>query len=616
MTEIIHVPLNRLAAWKGNVRKTGAAEGIDELAASIAAHGLLQSLIVRKGKKNKYDIVAGQRRHIALLRLVAEGKLDKDHPVPCMVANEAVDASELSLAENVVRVAMHPADQFEAFSNLADKGQDISTIATRFGVSETIVTKRLKLGRLSPVILAAYRNEEISLDQAQAFAISDDHEAQERILSDLGEWHCSPDRIRRALTEDEVPTSDKRVRFIGIDAYLAAGGTLRQDLFSEEDTGYVQDTALLDRLVSEKLAGLAAEVKTEGWQWVNTVADLDYQMLSPFTRMHPDDVDLPEDAQSELDRLTEEYDALVDRDDDEASERLDRLQQRIDEISELGQSWSAEALATAGAVVSIGYDGEVRIERGLVRKEDARKRAISSEPAPDGDDASPAKGLPAGLIAELSAQKGAAISAELIGQPDVSLASVVHALVLDALYVGYGADSCLQLQVRKPSLTGIVSPETCKGIAELEKACDQLRDRLPGDPDALWSWCLDRSRDELLDLLAIIAALSIDAVQRKGHRLNDQRFVHADMLAKALRVDISAWFVPTAANYFGRVNRAQILEAIYEANGSHAPALEKLKKSELAVRAEQLLAGKSWLPEPMRIAVNDNVDDALAEAAE
>lgn len=615
MTEIIHVPLNRLAAWKGNARKTSIAEGIDELAASIAAHGLLQSLIVRNGKKTKYDIVAGQRRHIALLRLVAEGKLDKDHPVPCMVANEAVDASELSLAENIVRVAMHPADQFEAFSNLADKGQDISAIATRFGVSEAIVTKRLKLGRLSPVILAAYRNEEISLDQAQAFAISDDHEAQERILSDLDGWHCSPDRIRRALTEDEVPTSDKRVRFIGIDAYLAAGGTLRQDLFSEEDTGYVQDTALLDRLVSEKLAGLAAEVKTEGWQWVNTVADLDYQMLSSFTRMHPDDVDLPDGEQSELDRLTEEYDALVDSDGDEASERLDALQQRIDEISELGQSWSAEALATAGAVVSIGYSGEVRIERGLVRKEDARKRAASSEPAPDSDDA-PVKGLPAGLIAELSAHKGAAISAELIGQPDVALASVVHALVLDALYVGHGADSCLQLKVRKPSLTGIVSPETCKGIAELEKACDQLHDRLPGDPDALWSWCLDRSRDELLDLLAVIAALGVDAVQRKGDRPNGERLMHADMLAKALRVDISTWFVPTAANYFGRVNRAQILEAIDEANGSHAPALDKLKKSELAVRAEQLLAGKTWLPGPMRIAVNDNVDDAQAEAAE
>lgn len=615
MTEIIHVPLNRLAAWKGNVRKTGIAEGTDELAASIAAHGLLQSLIVRKGKKNKYDIIAGQRRHIALLRLVAEGKLDKDHPVPCMVANEAVDASELSLAENVVRVAMHPADQFEAFSNLADKGHDISAIATRFGVSETIVTKRLKLGRLSPVILAAYRNEEISLDQAQAFAISDDHEAQERILGDLNGWHCSPDRIRRALTEDEVPTSDKRVRFIGIDAYLAAGGTLRQDLFSEEDTGYVQDTALLDRLVSEKLTSLAAEVKSEGWQWVTTVADLDYQMLSPFTRVHPDHVDLPEATQSELDRLTGEYDALVDRDDDEASERLDTLQQRIDEISELAQAWSAEALATAGAVVSIGYNGDARIERGLVRKEDARKLAISSEPAQDGDDA-PAKGLPAGLIAELSAQKGAAISAELIGQPDMALASVVHALVLNALYVGCGAGSCLQLQVRKPSLTGIVSPETCKGIAEVEMACDQLRDRLPGDPDALWSWCLDRSRDELLDVLAVIAGLSIDAVQRKGDRLNDRRLVHADMLAKALRVDISAWFAPTAANYFGRVNRAQILAAIDEANGSHAPALAKLKKSELAVRAEQMLAGKNWLPEPMRIAVNDNVDDVQAEAAE
>jgi ParB family chromosome partitioning protein len=76
------------------------------------------------------------------------------------------------------------------------------------------------------------------------------------------------------------------------------------------------------------------------------------------------------------------------------------------------------------------------------------------------------------------------------------------------------------------------------------------------------------------------------------------------------------WFNPTAGNYFGRVNRAQILSAIDEANGSHAPALEKLKKSELAVRAEALISGTSWLPEPLRVAVNDNDGTEHNQAAE
>lgn len=48
MTDTLEVALNKLTAWKGNVRKTGAKDGISELAASIATHGLLQSLVVRK----------------------------------------------------------------------------------------------------------------------------------------------------------------------------------------------------------------------------------------------------------------------------------------------------------------------------------------------------------------------------------------------------------------------------------------------------------------------------------------------------------------------------------------------------------------------------------------
>ena len=92
---------------------------------------------------------------------------------------------ELSLAENIVRMPMHPADQFEAFRDLIDKGASVTEVAARFSIAESVVTKRLKLGRLSPVILAAYRGGDIGLEQAQAFAVSDDHAEQERVLESL-----------------------------------------------------------------------------------------------------------------------------------------------------------------------------------------------------------------------------------------------------------------------------------------------------------------------------------------------------------------------------------------------------------------------------------------------
>jgi ParB family chromosome partitioning protein len=185
------IPLNRLTAWKGNVRKTGAKEGLDELTASTAAHGLLQSLILRE-EGGKFVVVAGRRRLLALKALAKAGKIADDFPVPCItIANDA-DAAEISLAENVVRVPMHPADQFEAFRTVIDNGASIADVAARFGVSEEIVEKRLKLGRLSSAILKAYREGDIGLEQAQAFALSDDHPAQARVLGELSPHQLRP----------------------------------------------------------------------------------------------------------------------------------------------------------------------------------------------------------------------------------------------------------------------------------------------------------------------------------------------------------------------------------------------------------------------------------------
>jgi ParB family chromosome partitioning protein len=107
-------------------------------------------------------------------------------------------------------------------------------------------------------------------------------------------------------------------------------------------------------------------------------------------------------------------------------------------------------------------------------------------------------------------------------------------------------------------------------------------------------------------------------VQRKSDSPDTGRLAHGHALAQALRLDMSAWFAPSAGSYFGRVNKSLILAAIDEAKGSHAPALDKLKKAELAVRAEALVAGTGWLPEPLRIAAEsaEASAEALPEAAE
>ena len=613
MTDTITIALNRLVPWKGNVRKTGAAGGIAELAASIAAHGLLQALVVREGKSGKYEIIAGRRRFLALQSLVKQRIIAKDYAVNCTIAKAGVDETELSLVENTVRVAMHPADQFEAFTKLIDGGSSTADVAARFGVPEKLIGQRLRLGRLSPVILDAYRNGEIDLEIAEAFAISEDQVAQERVFHDLPEWSRGAHTVRRALTEGEVRESDKRVRLIGLDTYEAAGGHVRRDLFG--DDCFLLDVELLDRLVSERLATVVTEVASEGWRWVETAADLDRRALAGFVRHHPERIALPQAQQDEFDQLSAEYDQLVDSDDDADAERLPTIEQRLDELTAASERWSAETLRLGGAIISLDHDGSVYVERGLVRKEDQPATPpLENEPG-----VVPADGgsLPPRLVEDLTAQKSAAIAAELMSQPDIALGAVVHCLLLCEFYANSQADSSLKLSCNAVSWrNAMATPGACGGLVAFGRKRDQISNRLPADPAGLLQWCLACPREELLELLAFIAAKSVNAVQRKDDRPDAARLTHATALAMALNLDMAQWFTPTAEGYFNRLTRMQILADIDDAKGSHAPALDKLKKTELAVRAEAIVAGTGWLPGPLRRAADDASDhDPVAIAA-
>ena len=94
--------------------------------------------------------------------------------------------------------------------------------------------------------------------------MTDDHTAQERVWDSAKEWQKSHHALRRALTETMVDAGDPRTRFVGLSAYLNAGGSLEKDLFQEEHEGFLTDPAKLDRLVIEKLEAVAAEVRGEG----------------------------------------------------------------------------------------------------------------------------------------------------------------------------------------------------------------------------------------------------------------------------------------------------------------------------------------------------------------
>ena len=274
-----------------NVRKTPPDPRADaELKASIAVLGLLENLVVRMDKPDdtggdRYAVVAGGRRLRALQALAGDGVLDADRRVPCLVRDGDGEAGEISLAENVMRIAMHPADQVVAFTGLADAGQSVSSIATRFGLSERLVEQRLRLGNAAPELLDAYRADVIDLEVLKAFAVTTDRERQMAVWEQVSAQGYRPTawQVKRLLTEERIPGVSAIARFVGVEAYEAAAGAVMRDLFARDDESGVwfEDPVLLEKLAMAKLQAAADELGTR-WKWAIPMIEVEWRDNRPL----------------------------------------------------------------------------------------------------------------------------------------------------------------------------------------------------------------------------------------------------------------------------------------------------------------------------------------------
>jgi ParB family chromosome partitioning protein len=456
----IFVPLNRLKKSPKNARKTPHGEAaIEALAGSIAAKWMLQNLVVEPeldadGVETGHCLVTvGEGRRLAHLLRAKRKQIKKFEPIRC-VLDTSNDPKEISLDENITRTDMHPADQFEIFTYLAEeKGYGAEEIAARFGVTAHVVRQRLRLGAVSPNLMQIYRDGGLTLDQLMAFAITEDRERQEAAYECLGH-NREPYAIRRLLTEANVPCRDRRACFVGLEAYEAAGGTMLRDLFSEDQGGYLEDVALLDRLTKEKLEGVAAQIcETEGWKWAQ--AYLDYPHSHGLKRAYPDMVDLsPEDAtayeaaQAAFRALSEQYESAEELSDD-VDQRFGELEREIERLEAKRVAYDPQKIARSGVFVVLNHDGSLRIERGLVRPDDElpEKGNPGSDARTEGDDedghpsdlddedrAETGKPLSDVLIRDLTAHRTLALRLVLGEQPDVALIATVHAMVAQTFY--------------------------------------------------------------------------------------------------------------------------------------------------------------------------------------
>jgi ParB family transcriptional regulator, chromosome partitioning protein len=454
------------------------------------------------------------------------------------------------------------------------------------------------------------------------------------------------------------PTSAPR--FVGVAAYEAAGGNVLRDLFEEDGGGWLEDIALLERLVAEKLRTEAETIAAEGWKWIEAAPSFPYAHDHGLRRLEGDPADLTAEEQASLDALQAEYTALqekyedADEMPDEVDTRLGELEQALAAFEDRPHIFDAAAIAHAGVFVSIDTDGTLHVERGYVRREDeAAFVAATAEPDLEGGAAAPGsdagdqrapavqgsvismagqappdeeeddaiRPLPDRLVMELTAHRTLALQDAVAARPHVAMTALLYKLCVDAFHRTYGP-GCLEAGVRHVQLS-VQAPELKESASAKSIAArhDAWKADVPADEAALWDWLVVLDDASRLALLAHCISFGVNALFEKVDRHGgpgitvhglQRRLDQAGRLARAVDLDmVEAGWRPTVDNYLGRVTKGRILEAVREARGeSSVQLIDHLKKSQMAKEAERLLEGTGWLPEPLRVAAVTSPSDS------
>jgi ParB family chromosome partitioning protein len=649
------IPFNKLVLSQSNVRRVKAGVSIEDLAASIARRGLIQSLSVvpvadaEGNETGMFEVPAGGRRFRALEMLVKQKRLAKIAPVPCVVRerDSAILAEEVSLAENIERAPLHPLDQYRAFQDMRDKGMSEEEIAAAFFVPPQVVKQRLRLASASPALLDVYAEDGMTLEQLMAFTVSNDHPRQEQVWDAIKDaWSKEPYQIRRMLTETTVRASDKRAVFVGVEAYEAAGGVTMRDLFQSDDGGWLQDAGLLDRLVAEKLKAMAETIAAEGWKWIEVAVSFPYDATRGLRELQGEPLDLSAEEQATIEALNAEYQKLeteyegADELPDEVDQRLGEIETAIAAFETRPVRFEADDIPRAGVFISIAHDGSLDIDRGYVRAEDEAhepsaendgdeterqpgepgapsvQRAvitIGGQPVEAEDDEDDTiKPLPERLVIELTAYRTLALRNAVAEDPHVAMTALLHKLVSDTfmtrMYTG----------AMEAGVKHVFFPAQDDALKDSPSA-RAVQDRhaawagdIPKEDDALWDWLAGLDDASRMALLAHCVSYGVNALYERPnphssggvsqHTL-DMRLAQADRLTRATGLDlVEAGWRPTFGNYLNRVTKPRILQAVREGAGEQAAQLiDHLKKGDMAKEAERLLADTGWLPEPLRL---------------
>lgn len=625
------IPLKKLAQSPRNVRKASDAAEDAQLKADIAARGLLQNLVVRKGARGKFEVEAGGRRLAALQVLAEEGAIARTHKVTCLVIEgDESEVREASLAENFQRLAMNPADEAQAFASIIESGASVEDVARRFGLTVRFVEGRLRLASLARCVFEALAEGAITLDMAKAYGAVSDTGRQAHVFAEMRQaWYqVTPDTIRRMVLDATVRGSDPRAILVGRDAYIEAGGRIERELFDDDASESWIDVALLEDLAHKAMDEAASARTSElGLAWVRPTLDcyVGHDLIEGLGRLPAEPAPLSEEEAKALAELETEYDReaaiLEDEDSSEeevakAEEELGRIERAMRALNDRAPVIADELKAEAGAFLVLSRSGEPTLVPQYYTEHDViiDDEGVLEPVAEGGADKTRSAAFSQRLLDELAMQRRDVLAIHLANDPALALDLMIFTLadqdgqdwrakkaVTIAGPVAHGPVAGFEAKDAPASaalaeFTGTLDESWRAGATEVERFADFRA--LP-----------DEARSEWLGF--VVARTLIASLNTGGERGVP---LH-EALGALLEIEMAHWWRPTAANFFDRVPKARTLEAFDAVGGPELVSrYSASKKSELASAAERIFSGNfigeagvkeralGWVPTVMRFA--------------
>ncbi|WP_428929698.1 ParB/RepB/Spo0J family partition protein [Marinibacterium sp. SX1] len=618
--EPVSVAIGDLVAHPANVRAQSpeayASDSIAHLKASIAVLGLLQPLLVQK-IDGKFGVLAGGRRHAALMELVADKAakgVTNRTKIDCRLVPDDCDVTTaLSLAENITQAPMNAIDEFEAFARMMEvDGQTPESIAATFGTTVAAVKGRLRYGLIHPEIRAAARAKAITLDVMKAFADHPSQEVQREVFGALTKDgnYLQAYTVRNALKSRGVQVSDDIGAFVRKD-YEARGGAIAADLLDEHSV--LENSALVETILLEKLTAAAEAARAEvGFAWADAVIRYDYATMAEFGRAYPGPVEPDECGQQRLDEITAELEKLEREMENEelADEAYNDLYKRVDELEaearDLQEAYSAEDLARSG-VIATWAQGRISLHVGLVRPEDQPERS-GKAPGTSADEGAPDSGeiiYPASLTEDLKTERAMALGAAMTMHPEATLDLTLFKLVTDVLGHGMGVTQAIKLNARPEYRTHAKMDEIDGTSLEQVAAAHDALDlswaddaKSPADQFALFRSLDAREKAKLVAYATAATTQSCLARDRQRDSLMHDFEIE-------VMPDIRAHWTPNAA-LFNRFKKAWLLKILGEELGltQEAVTLASSTKKEVVAFCDKLFAEPfATLTEAQRAAV-------------